>query len=128
MDDQPTCGKGLAEHAAVPARIGDVIAAMADVLDVHQQALDLTDQNARLEHHAYVTLVLELRSIAAQLAATAGRMAGYRGLPMGRHDEQKMSGPDAVATLEHLVQTERALLARLTETLREHQSIFDEMP
>jgi hypothetical protein len=128
MDDQPTCGNGLAENAEVPARIGELIAAMADVLDMHQQALDLTDQNARPEHHAYVTLVMELRSIAAQLAATAGRMAGYRDLPMGRHDLQKMSGPGAVATLDTLVQTERALLSRLTETLREHHSMLDEMP
>jgi hypothetical protein len=101
---------------------------MADVLDTHQQALDLTDENTRPEHHAYVTLVLELRGIAAQLAATAGRMVGSRDLPMGRHDERMMSGPDAIDAFERLVRTERAVHSRLTDTLREHQSMLDQMP
>ncbi len=127
MEDQPTCGKGLAAHATLPATIGELVAAMADVLDVHQQALDLTDEDARPEHHAYVTLVLELRSISAQLAATAGHMARSHDLPMGRHDEQKLAGREALATFERFVGTERMLLSRLTGTVGEHEAMLDRM-
>jgi len=37
MDDQPTCGQGLAAHSRLPAAVGDLIAAMAVVFDVHQR-------------------------------------------------------------------------------------------
>jgi len=126
-DDQPTCGKGLAAHSTLPATVGELVAAMADVLDVHQRALDLTDENARPEHHAYVTLVLELRSISAQLAATARHMAGYRDLPMGRHDQQKMSGREALAAFEQFVRTERMLLSLVTGTVGEHEAMLEQM-
>jgi hypothetical protein len=97
---------------------------MANVLDEHRQALDLTDEAARPEHEAYVTLTQELRGISTQLAATSRRMAGYRDLPMGRHDEQWMSGPESVAALEQLVRTERALVSLLGDTLHEHEAML----
>ena len=126
MDDQPTCGTGLAANAPLPATVAELMAAMAVVLDEHQQALDLTDDDAKPEHHAYVTLVLELRSISAQLAATAQRMEGYRDLPMGRHDEQAMSGLDALAAFERFVRAERALLLLLTAGIEEHEAMLEQ--
>jgi hypothetical protein len=50
------------------------------------EALDLTDDHSREEHEAYRELARGHRKIAAELRATARRMAGYRDLPMGRHD------------------------------------------
>lgn len=86
MADGPTCGKGLAEHSTLPATLGELTAAMAEMLEFHQTTLDLTDGNARQEHEAYVKLAKAYRGIAGQLATTAAQMAGYRDLPMGRHD------------------------------------------
>lgn len=125
--EQPTCGTGLAAHARLPAAVSELLAATADVLDLHQRALDLTDERARPEHHAYVTLVLELRSISAQLAANARRMAGYHDLPMGRHNEEQMAGHEAVVAFERFVRAERALLAHLTDTVSEHEAMLDPM-
>lgn len=94
VNDQPTtCGAGLAAHAPLPETIGSLFDALAAMLDMHQQALDLTDDDAQPEHHAYMTLVAEFRAVAAQLGASARRMRGYADLPMGRHDMQKMAGP-----------------------------------
>ena len=53
MDEPITCGKGLAERSALPARLSALAAAIADVLERHQQTLDLADDNARAEHTAY---------------------------------------------------------------------------
>jgi len=124
VDDDATCGKGLAANAALPATVGELLAAMAHVLDVHQQALDLTDENARPEHAAYVTLALELRAISTQLTAIEKRMAGYHDLPMGRHDEGRMAGPHAAAAFEQFVQRERRLLSLLTASIGEHESML----
>jgi len=126
MDDQATCGTGLAANALLPATVGELIGAMADVLEVHQQALDLADENARPEHHAYLTLVLELRSISAQLAASARHMTGYHDLPMGRHDEAKM-GPQALAAFERFVGTEQQLLTLLTRSVAEQTTMLEQM-
>jgi hypothetical protein len=122
MKEPTTCGAGLAAHASLPTNISEVLAAMADLLDRHQQALDITDENARPEHHAYVTLVLELRSIAAQLTAVAQRMTGYRDLPMGRHDAERMSAQQTA--FERFVRSERALLSDLTKAVSEHEAML----
>ena len=47
MDEHPTCGQGLAEHSALPAKLGELAAAMAENLEAHQDLLDVTDENAR---------------------------------------------------------------------------------
>lgn len=127
MEDHPTCGKGLAAQSSLPGMLGDLIAAMADVLEMHQQTLDLTDVDARPEHHAYAALVVELRRAAGQLATIARQMSGYRDLPMGRHDEQKMGSPEAVAAFEQFVKTERTLLSLLTSTVGEHETMLQQM-
>jgi uncharacterized protein YndB with AHSA1/START domain len=125
--EQPTCGTGLAAHAELPATLGELLAAMADVLDTHQQALDLTDESARPEHHAYLTLVLEFRATSAQLTATARRMVGYRTLPIGRHDDQKISSREARESFERFVRIERKLLSHLADTVGNHQTLLDQM-
>jgi hypothetical protein len=112
-----SCGRGLAAHATLPATVGEVMAAMAQVLDVHQTALDLSDEQTRPEHHAYLTLVQELRSASSLLTGVAERMAGYRDLPMGRHDERRMAGPDALEAFARFVDAERRLLSLLQESI-----------
>jgi hypothetical protein len=49
MEEEPTCGKGLAEQSVLPAKLGQLMASLADNLEVHLKALDLTDENARQE-------------------------------------------------------------------------------
>jgi hypothetical protein len=127
MDEQQTCGKGLAEHSALPATLGRLIAAMAEILELHQRALDLTDENGRAEYHAYVQLALECRIAASQLETTAEHMAGYRDLPMARHDERQMAAPEnlqAFATFVRCAQELQDLLKRLAE---QHQQILAAM-
>src|SRR5688572_24427077 len=121
MDDEPKCGKGLAEHSSLPAAFGEVIDAVADNLEAHLVTLDLTDERSRKEQEVYHGLEKEHRAIAAQLRATAGAMAGYRGLPMGRHDEQALASPRVVDAFVTLVRTERELLDLLGERVAEHE-------
>ncbi len=120
MDDQPTCGKGLAEHSVLPGRMGEVIDALAENLEVHMGALDLTDENSRRERDAYAALAAEHREIAGRLRAVAGRMAGYRDLPMGRHDWQALARPEVRAAFGRLVAREGELLALLQESVERH--------
>jgi formiminotetrahydrofolate cyclodeaminase len=124
MDDQPTCGKGLAEHSALPAKLGELIASMAENLEIHRQSLDSNDENSRKEHDAYVKLAKELRSIAAQLQATAKHMDGYRDLPMGRHDEQALADPKVHEAFATLVRLEQELLALLAASLQRDEQML----
>jgi hypothetical protein len=127
IDEQPTCGKGLAEHSALPAKLGELTDAMAGILEHHQTALDVTDENARKEHRAYVKLEMEFRSIASQLEATAEHMAGYRDLPMGRHDERAMASPKALDAFATFVRVEQELLALLQKAVERDQKMLAEM-
>src|ERR687886_965734 len=93
-DDQATCGEGLAANAALPAKLAELIAARAEVLQRHTKAVDPTDVNGKEELDAYTTLVRAHRAIATELAGLAQQMAGYRDLPTARHDAKVMSDPN----------------------------------
>ncbi|HYU16717.1 MAG TPA: hypothetical protein VEL05_11615 [Candidatus Acidoferrum sp.] len=127
MEEEPTCGKGLAGNAAIPAKLGQLIGSMARVLEVHMQALDPADPNARLERDAYANLARDQRDIAARLRATSAEMAGYRDLPMGRHDPAAMAGPGPHEVFEQYVRAETELLALLEESARRDQEMLAAM-
>jgi hypothetical protein len=117
MSDQPTCGEGLAEYSALPAKLGELIASVAETLEVHSRALGLEDANAEREHGVYLELVREHREIAARLTALAEELEGYRNLPIGRHDEEALSSPAAVQAFERFVAAEQELAALVQERL-----------
>ena len=124
MDKPRTCGKGLAERSALPARLSALAAAIADVLERHQQTLDLTDNNARAEHTAHQQLSSDYRSLTLQLRATADRMVGYRDLPMARHHADAMVAPDIRETVANLVERERDVAAILETWIEEDQAML----
>ncbi len=93
------------------------MASVAAILEVHTLALDLTDDNAKVEHSVYERLVDQHRTAADQLRATGDALAGCRELPRARHDEQAMASTDAVATFGRFLQAERQLLALLEKRL-----------
>jgi hypothetical protein len=125
--EPPTCGKGLAENSLLPASLGRLIEAMAENLKLHMTALDLNDPNSRAEYDAYQRLVTDLQQIAAQLDATAHQMAGYRNLPMGRHDERAMQQPKLLEVFEAFVKQKRELLSLLEQTTERDDQILDMM-
>ena len=127
MNDQPTCGKGLAENAALPAKLGDLISSVADVLEAHLPALDVTDEPSRKERDVYLHLVGEHRQAAFQLKAIATQMVGYRELPMGRHFEQAMAAPPVLQSFQRFVRMERELLAMLQHRLQEDEQMLAAM-
>ena len=127
MAEQPTCGKGLAERSVLPETLGRLTAALAEVLEVHTKALDPADRNSKIELEEYSRVVEQHRRIAAELAATAKRMAGYRSLRMGRHDEQAMASPKAFEAFEKFVELEGELVAVLQGSLAEDRAMLSEM-
>ena len=125
--EEPTCGKGLAENSVLPESLGKLLGAMGENLAVHMKALDLTDENSRAEHQAYESLVTQLQEISSHLEKTAAQMAGYRDLPMGRHDEKAMTQPAVLATFEKFVEQKRALLVLLQETADRDDQLLEMM-
>ena len=126
-DEQPTCGKGLAENSVLPAKLGEVVSAMAENLKVHMNALDLTDPNSRAEYDAYENLVKELQQVAVQLEATAKQMVGYRDLPMGRHDQKAMTHPSVLETFEKFVERKQELFSLLEQTAERDDRLLEMM-
>jgi hypothetical protein len=127
METPQTCGQGLAENSVLPAKLGELIGSMAEILEIHMGALDLQDDDSRLEHEAYRELVGEQRRNAAKLAETARRMAGYRDIPMGRHDMSAMSSRKAVEAFENFVKLEEELLLMLEKRLVADRKMIAEM-
>jgi hypothetical protein len=113
MDEQQTCGRGLAEHSVLPARLAEVAEAMAENLRVHMASLELDDEPAREEHAVYLRLAEEQRQVAGRLRAIAGEMAAARDLPMGRHDTQALTSPEVADAFRLFVKAKRELAATL---------------
>ena len=109
MDEQQTCGRGLAEHAVLPAQLAEVVEAMADNLQAHMQALE------------------EQRQAAGRLRAIAGEMAAARDLPMGRHDIQTMTSPEVGDAFARFVKAKQELLALLQRMVEQDQQLLAEL-
>jgi hypothetical protein len=124
MADEPTCGKGLAEHSALPAKLAELIGSVADNLEIHTKTLYPADANARRELDAYESLTRQHRQIAALLRSTAEEMADYRDLPMGRHDEAALSDPQLVDTFERLVSIRRETVELLQAMLEQEEAML----
>jgi hypothetical protein len=119
MAEPQTCGQGLAEHSALPRKLGELTEALAENLEIHMRALDPADEAAQAEHTAYASLVARHRGIAAELRSVSEEMAGHRDLPMGRHDEAVMSSPEVLDAFARFVGAEREV-ATLLEGWLEH--------
>jgi hypothetical protein len=127
MDEQQTCGRGLAEHSALPARLAEVTEAMAGNLQVHLQALELDDEPARQEHAVYLRLAEEQRQAAGRLRAVASEMAAARDLPMGRHDAETMASPEVGDAFQRFVKAKQELLALLQGMVEQDRRMLAEM-
>ena len=127
MAEEQTCGKGIAENSVLPASLAELVASTARVLEVHMKALDLTDDNAKLELEAYRELASAHRRIAAELASLAERMAGYRDLPMARHDMTAMMSPAPRHAFAGLVRQEERLLELLQSRVARDHAMLAQM-
>jgi len=119
-----TCGQGLAERSALPAKLSALSAAMADNLEKHQRTLDFTDNNARAEHDAYDAVASSLRNAATELQAIADRMERYRALPMARHDERAAGSPEIRDAFETFIERERDLSALLDTFIQQDRAML----
>lgn len=128
QQDEWTCGKGLAASAVLPERIGPVMAAMAEVLRVHTEALDGADDASRREHEAYRHVSHHLGQISSQLDALAREMVAYRDVPMGRHDMDVMNRPNVRESFAAFVGRKRDLLALLQAMDEDDRKMLEQMP
>lgn len=127
MTDQRTCGQGLAATSALQAKLGALVASTADNLELHMTALDLSDEHSQRELTAYRHLAHQHRAIAAQLESTAAQMAGYRDLPMGRHDMSILLDPKMREAFSKFVAAETELCTQLQHRLEEDHALLESM-
>jgi hypothetical protein len=87
VDDAPTCGIGVARHAAIPAKIAVMFERLAETLELHRKLLVQGDPSSRKEDEVYRELAADWRQIGQRVQSATEKMAAQRDLPMGAHDE-----------------------------------------
>jgi hypothetical protein len=127
METPQTCGRGLAEHSALPTKLAELTEAVAVVLELHMKALDLSDPASNKELDAYRQLANEHRDAATKLHSIGKNMAGHRDLPMGRHDPKAMASPAAANAFDRFVKLEEELLDLLERRLEQDRDILSQM-
>lgn len=123
MADQQTCGRGLAEHSAIPAKTSELMDRLGAMLEAHMTALELSDENARKEHDAYSALAGEFRDLSRRLRETATHMASYRDLPMGAHDMRVMSSSMMREAFEGYIRGAEAVVTLLQRSLERDRAL-----
>jgi hypothetical protein len=127
MEEPSTCGQGLASRSILPGKLGELLAALARILEAHMRALDPSDADAKKELDAYAALVTAHRDVADRLSGIAVQMADYRALPMAAHDEAAMSDAVAHKAFENFVRLEQELATLLQQQLTEDQEMLRQM-
>jgi hypothetical protein len=127
QDEQPTCGKGLAAHAALPEKLGALLAAMAELLENHTRSLPLEDANALLEREAYDRLSKDQHVVAASLKALAAAMRSYHGLPIASHDESTLTDQRSLHVFDSFIRAEEGVLVLLQRSVDEHRVMRSDM-
>jgi uncharacterized protein YndB with AHSA1/START domain len=112
VDEAPTCGIGVAQHAKIPEKIGVMFEGLAETLELHRAMLKRKDPNARREDDVYAELAARWRNIAQKVRESAAQMAAQRELPMGTHDESAWSDENLRA-FEKFVNAEKQALGLL---------------
>jgi len=112
VDEEPTCGIGVAQHAAIPANVGVMFEHLAETLELHRRMLVLEDANARNEDDVYRALAATWRQIAQLVEKAATHMAAQRELPMGAHDETAW-GEEHLSAFDNFVKAQTKVLALL---------------
>ena len=113
-NDKWTCGKGLAAHARIPAKIAEFLKSLAQNLEAHVPAIDTSDANGTAERAAYDRLWKAYDGLATQLASTAQFMAACEDLPAAHHHEETLADPRLMEAFAQFV----ALQTELAEMLR----------
>ncbi len=127
VEEQATCGTGLAQSSQLPQRLADVVDALAGVLRHHLTAIDPEDEASTPEYEAYKSLATAGEQIAGRLHTLADEMAGYRSLPMANHDMEAMSSHRMLTNFEALVNAKRDLRQFLETGDEEDQEMLREM-
>ena len=112
VDEAPTCGIGLGQHATIPAKIGVMFEGLAETLELHRQMLVLDDPSSRQEDEVYRELAASCKDIAQRVEKTAAHMAAQHELPMGAHD-QTAWGEAHLKAFEKFVTAQTQVLALL---------------
>ena len=121
-----TCGAGVAEHAAVPAKLAVMFSGLAATLELHRELLVLSDEASRREDAVYRDLAARWRSIASEVAGAAAQMAAQRDLPMGAHDESAWGERHLVA-FTTFVKAQSEVLALLEPAARHDEQMLAAM-
>jgi hypothetical protein len=127
MDTPQTCGRGLAEHSPLPAKMSELTDAVGVILELHIKALDLADPATKEELDAYRELANAHRDAAVQLHTIATKMTGYRDLPMGTHDPTVLNSSPSTNAFEAFVRSEEQLLELLQKRLQGDRRMLAEM-
>jgi hypothetical protein len=127
MEEPSTCGQGLASQSILPDKLGELLAALARILEAHMRALDPADHDARMELDAYAALVTAYRDVGDRLSGIAVQMADYRSLPIAAHDEAAMSDAVAHRAFENYVRLEHELAALLQQHVQDDREMLREM-
>jgi len=112
VDDAPTCGIGIAQHASIPGKIGVMFEGLAETLELHRKLLVLDDPNSRKEDEIYRELAATWRDIAERVKKAAAHMTAQRDLAMGAHDETAW-GAEHLGAFEKFVGAQGQMLALL---------------
>jgi uncharacterized protein YndB with AHSA1/START domain len=125
-DGEPSCGRGLAQHSTIPAKMAAMLSALAETLSTHRAMLVLEDPASQREDEVYDELARTFANIASLTQKAAERMASQHELPMGKHDMSAW-GAAQMQAFQRFVAAEGRLLAHAKVAAERDQKMLESM-
>lgn len=128
MSEDSTCGHGIAEHAALHAKLGSLLATVGLNLELHLDSLDPADEASKPEYAAYTALVDQHRELSRRLRSLAELMESYRDLPMANHDSAVLGSPQVLAAFNALLKEQEQLVELLRGWIDRDRALLGDVP
>lgn len=110
-------GKVPADHSVLPARLGALMASVAEIIELHMKALDLKNKKARKEYKSYARLAKEHRDISLSLQGIAGELERFRKMAQGKANADALSDANILAAFEKFMKAEKKLIGLLQKRM-----------
>jgi hypothetical protein len=109
--EQPTCGQMISGMAAIPAKLSEGAAGVADMMEAHA-ALMGKDKDSAVEVKGMRGIAKTHRAISASLAKASEEMKKAASWPAAPHDMAKMSAdPKLAEASKKMIEVHKELIA-----------------
>ncbi len=126
MPEHMTCGQMMAAESAMPAKMNELMTAIADGMEMHAKWSGTANKVAKGEHDAMMKIAKDHRQMGAMMKSTSEEMMKQKNLASAPHDMKAMD-PKMGETMTKQVTLEREMATMMMKDADETEKAVQMM-